>query len=122
MLYALLIHRPPDFAKDRTPQEEERMLADHRALQVHTKRDASFRSAIQLHDASATTLRRRKAKMIITDGPFAETKELLIGLYLVECPNLDVALELAARIPDVDGGSVEIRPVVYAESQEFPSL
>ena len=52
----------------------------------------------------------------VTDGPFAETKEHLGGFYLVDCDNLDEALEFARRVPDVKRGSIEIRPVV-----EFPS-
>ena len=53
---------------------------------------------------------------LVTDGPFAETKELFIGFYLVDCPNLDAALALAKRIPVSDLGAVEVRPVVWAES------
>lgn len=62
---------------------------------------------------SATSVRVEDGKMLTTDGPFADTKEILGGLVLLEAANLDVALELAARIPAARmGGVVEVRPLV----------
>jgi hypothetical protein len=61
--------------------------------------------------ASATTVRERDGKMVTTDGPFAETKEQLGGYYLVDCENLDDAIEAASRIPSVSRGSIEVRPI-----------
>ena len=61
--------------------------------------------------ATATTVRERDGKTVTTDGPFAETKEQLGGFYLVDCPNLDDALEAASRIPSVSRGSIEVRPI-----------
>ena len=67
----------------------------------------------RLHDAaSATTVRVRDDDATITDGPFAMTKEVLVGYYLLECRDLDEALELAARVPLARYGSVEVRPVM----------
>lgn len=65
--------------------------------------------------SSATTVRIRDGKTLTTDGPFAETKEQLGGYYLVECENLDEAIEAASRIPSVHRGSVEIRPLMEIE-------
>ena len=62
--------------------------------------------------AAATTVRVRDGKIITTDGPFAETKEQLGGFYLVDCKDLDEAIELAAQIPGAKDGSVEVRPCV----------
>ena len=60
----------------------------------------------------ATTVRERDGQTQFTDGPFAETKEFLAGYYLVDCPDLDTALDHASRLPAVGfGGSVEVRPV-----------
>ncbi len=61
--------------------------------------------------ATATTVRVRDGRTLISDGPFAETKEALGGYYLVDCPDLDTAIELAAKIPGAARGSIEIRPV-----------
>jgi hypothetical protein len=65
--------------------------------------------------ATATTVRMRDGKRLVTDGPFAETKEQLGGFYLYEAANLDEALELAARIPDAKNGSIEVRPLMVFE-------
>jgi hypothetical protein len=60
---------------------------------------------------TASTVRVRDGKTLITDGPFAETREQLGGFYLVEAKNLDEALSLAARIPGARHGSIEVRPI-----------
>ena len=65
--------------------------------------------------ASATTVRVRDGEAEIVDGPFAVTKEVLAGFYLVDCADLDEALALAARIPPARWGTVEVRPVVPVE-------
>lgn len=61
---------------------------------------------------SATTVRVRDGKTLTTDGPFAETKEQLGGFYLLDCKDLDEAIELAAQIPGAKYGSIEIRPCI----------
>jgi hypothetical protein len=61
--------------------------------------------------SSASTVRVRNGKVLITDGPFAETREQLGGYYLVEAKNLDEALAIAGRIPGARYGSVEVRPI-----------
>ncbi len=60
---------------------------------------------------TATTVRRRDDQVLISDGPFAETKEQLAGFYLLEARDLDEALQLASRIPPARFGSIEVRPV-----------
>lgn len=63
----------------------------------------------------ATTVRVRNGETELIDGPFAVTKEILAGYYLLDCPNLDVALDAAARLPMAAYGSVEVRPVMTAD-------
>jgi hypothetical protein len=60
--------------------------------------------------SSATTVRVRGAEVLLTDGPFAETKEQLAGYYVIECDSLDDAIEIAAAVPGARLGAVEIRP------------
>jgi hypothetical protein len=67
--------------------------------------------------ATAKSVRIRDGKPAITDGPFAETREVLGGFYLIDVPNLDVAIEVAARTPGAKVGTIEIRPVL-----EIPNL
>lgn len=61
--------------------------------------------------STATTVRVENGRTITTDGPFAETKEQLGGFYLVDCRDIDEAIDLAARIPGATHGSIEIRPI-----------
>jgi hypothetical protein len=61
---------------------------------------------------TATTVRVRDGKTLSTDGPFAETKEQLGGFFLIECDDLDQAIEAASRIPSALTGSIEVRPLV----------
>ena len=61
--------------------------------------------------ATATTVRVRKGKVSVTDGPFAETKESLAGFYLVEARDLNEAIQIAAKIPPAAVGSIEVRPI-----------
>jgi hypothetical protein len=62
--------------------------------------------------STAKTVRVRDGQTIVSDGPFAETKEQLGGFFLLECDNLDQAIGLAAKIPVAESGSVELRPIV----------
>jgi hypothetical protein len=74
-------------------------------------------SADQLQPTStATTVRIRNGETLVTDGPFAETKEQLGGYYLIEAKDVDEALKIAERIPSARYGGVEVRPVVVWES------
>jgi hypothetical protein len=66
--------------------------------------------------SSATTVRVRDGERTVTDGPFAETKEQLGGFYLLECKDLDEAIEWAAKIPGAQSGSVEVRPVMIYDA------
>jgi hypothetical protein len=62
--------------------------------------------------ATATTVRVRDGDVLTTDGPFAETKEALGGFYLVDCKDLDEAIEVASKIPSATHGSIEVRPIM----------
>jgi len=76
------------------------------------KREGLLLSAEPLFPVeTAKTLRIRNGRIAITDGPFAETKEQLAGFYLIDAPNHDEALKIAARIPPAREGSIEVRPV-----------
>ena len=68
------------------------------------------------HPSSATVIRVRHGEALLTDGPFAETKEQLTGYFIFECDNLDQALSLAARIPGARHGAVEVRPLLSMDA------
>jgi hypothetical protein len=68
---------------------------------------------------NATTVRVRDGRTLLTDGPFSETKEVLGGLYILECRDLDDALEQAAKIPVTRNGSVEVRPIMHVPDWDY---
>jgi hypothetical protein len=112
MKYALLIYPGRSVEEyERLPEEEQRsIVGEYLALE----QEPGVFGAEQLQPPeSATTVRTEDGRTLTTDGPFADTKEFLGGLYLVDADNLDVALERAARIPAARmGGAVEVRPIV----------
>jgi hypothetical protein len=110
MQYALLIYEAPG-AYDRFSDEERRAVsAEYLAL----RDDPRVIGGARLKPVeTATTVRVPDGEPLITDGPFADTKEVFGGFYVLEADDLDAALELAARIPAARlGGSVEVRPMV----------
>jgi hypothetical protein len=115
MIYSVLIHEAPGLADARTPDEQERLSEQHRALQRDTKESGAFIAATQLSEARGTTLRHKKDETLMTDGPYAESRELFVGFYLFEAETLDEAIALAGRIPISDLGHIEIRPVVFSD-------
>ena len=113
MRYMLLIYGDPSLAASMTPEEGEKMMADYYTFTQSIVESGEMLSGEPLQGVeTATTVRVRGGRTASTDGPFAETKEVLGGYYLVDCKDLDRAIELAARIPGAHAGSVEVRPVM----------
>ena len=110
MQYALLIYSKPGAAEALSPEEQ---AANHREY-MDIRRLPGTVGGASLHPVeTATTVRVQDGQTLVTDGPFADTKEIFAGFYLIEAGDLDQATELAARIPAARiGGSVEVRPVV----------
>jgi len=112
MQYALLIYGPE--ATER-PTEEEigAEIAAYDAFWQHISGLGAMRAGEALHPSStATTVRVRDGQTLTTDGPFAETKEVLGGFYVVEAADLDEAIAYAALIPGAKDGSIEVRPII----------
>jgi hypothetical protein len=111
--YLMLIYQPQQVPPDAyTPESFARWDKYTQALKdagLHIAGDA-----LQGID-TATTLRERDGQLQMTDGPFAETKEVLAGYYLVNSPDLDTVLDHAKRMPNISYGSVEVRPVMEYE-------
>jgi hypothetical protein len=114
MQYALLIYAQPGAAEALGADDQE---ANHREY-LDIKQLPGVVGGASLHPVeTATTVRVQDGQTLVTDGPFADTKEIFAGFYLVEADDLDRATEIAARIPAARiGGSVEIRPVVTGDS------
>jgi hypothetical protein len=113
MKYALLIYSEPG-AIDRPPKPAHDGIIDKWADYTVAMRESGvILGAEQLRPAdTATTVTAGPAERLLTDGPFMETKEHLLGFYLLDVPDLDTALDWAARMPVMRYGTVEVRPVV----------
>ena len=112
MRYLALIYTPEP-TEPPTAEQGEQMMAEYGAFTQMTQQRGAFLGGEALQPiATATTVRVRDGKLSTTDGPFAETKEQLGGYYLLECKDLDEAVELAGKIPGARFGSVEVRPIM----------
>ncbi len=113
MLYAMLIYHAEGAFDHLEPEERESLLTQHRELQRDSKAAEVFVAASQLMGTHTPTIvRRRGESTSVQEGPFAETNEVFVGFYLLECANLEAAVEWAKRIPRAN---VEIRPIAYFE-------
>ena len=111
MRYMMLVYTQE--SSNATPEERLAVFSGHVAVQQETARRGIFRAADPLQPTtSATTVRVQQGKVLVTDGPFAETKEQLGGYYLVEAKTRDEAVAMAAKIPGARFGSVEVRPIM----------
>ena len=110
MQYALLIYSSTEGWEQLSQEERQTQMQEYMALSQRPE----TRGGADLGDlSSATTVRVNDGETLTTDGPFAETKEYLGGFYLVECENIDDAIEFASKIPGGrNGGAIEVRPVV----------
>ena len=124
MRYLLLIYDEQSAATDpaaAAPSEEDvtKVMGDYAAFTKELRDRGVFEAGEALQSvASASTVRLREGQTLITDGPFMETKEALGGFYLLNCRDLDEALEFGAKCPAAQFGSIEVRPIW---DQEYPT-
>jgi hypothetical protein len=110
MKYMLLIYSDENAW---TQDEMEQCYTDSVQLTQELNAKGQYLGAAPLHSvAMATSVRVRDGKKLVTDGPFAETREQLGGYFLIDAKDLDEAIAIAERIPSVHKGTVEIRPIV----------
>jgi hypothetical protein len=115
MRYMLLIYTDAAAWSAMSPEENHKAFNDYGTFTQRIIDSGEFVAGDPLQGVdTATTVRVRNGKAASTDGPFAETKEVLGGYYHVSCKDLDRAIELAAAVPDaaIGNGSVEVRPVL----------
>jgi hypothetical protein len=113
MLYAILCYHSEDVVCSWSREEDEAVMTKLAAVQEPLVRNGKLGPVARLMPTSAaTTLRKDREPPLVLDGPFAETKEQLLGFYMVECRDLEEALGIAQDLGDANpGGSYEIRPV-----------
>jgi hypothetical protein len=122
MRYALMVYADQSSWMDMSEEEAAKARADSMpkwiALFEELEKADPDVQGKELDDVkTAKTVRARDGKVLVTDGPFAETKEQIGGLFEISLPDLDTALALAAKIPTAERGSIEVRPVVERETE-----
>jgi hypothetical protein len=121
MQYLLQIYENEGFWETTPPEELAEIMAGYRQFGIEVGEKMLGGNALQ-PTPTATTVRVRDDQRLVTDGPFAETKEQLGGYYLLECKDLDEAIEWAAKIPGAKYGSIEVRPIMEFNEDGTPKL
>ena len=112
MRYMMMVYDSEAASAEMTQEEAMQQIQDFMAFHQWLAEDGRGTFAERLHPTStATTIRVREGNTLTVDGPFAETKEQLGGIYVFDCEDLDAAIEIAQRIPAAKTGSIEIRPI-----------
>jgi hypothetical protein len=112
VVYLLMIHSDESIWTKFSEAEHAATMARHDALQRELEKADQWRGCGGLAPTTeATTLRWKKGKAMVTDGPYAEAKEAFGGYYIVEVDDLDQAIAIAEKIPNLAEGAVEIRPI-----------
>src|SRR6266511_1280998 len=112
MRYALLICGDASAMEARSPDEASATLKEYMAFGDEMGKRGVLKGGERLRPTTdATTVRVREGEVLTSDGPFAETKEQIGGFYLVDCKDLDEAIDVASKIPGARDGTIEVRPI-----------
>jgi hypothetical protein len=111
MKFLVMIYGNDASLDGRSRAEYDRMMAVHRAVQDELVASGELIETSELSTTQARVVRRKDGVAVVTDGPYAESKELLAGYYLLECASLDRATEIAGRLPEADLAPIEVRRV-----------
>ena len=112
MRYMLLICTDENAMAALSPEEGAQMMARYGAFGEEMARRGVLQGGERLRPTTdATTVQVRNGEVLVADGPFAETKEQVGGFYIVDCKDLDEAVEVAAKVPAAGHGTVEVRPI-----------
>ena len=113
MQYMLLIYDDEQLWANMSDEERGAIMGEYFAFTQELREKGAMVSGAPLQPTqTATAVRLREGEQLVTDGPFAETKEQLGGYYVVEANDVDEAIALAERIPAARGGTIEVRPLV----------
>ena len=121
MLYSILIYGSEERAAAWTPAEKDEVMDRHAALRADLSAHRRLGPVMRLAQGESKTLRRSGDEQYLTDGPYAETKEQLMGIYVIECPSLDDAVAAAKRL-DFVTGVFEITPLAYLDPGQLQSF
>ncbi|WP_051324298.1 YciI family protein [Candidatus Solirubrobacter pratensis] len=119
MKYLAIIYNDESLYTNASPEDIGAIFAAHGKFGEDSSKAGVFLGGEGLEPTSAaTTVRVRDGERLLTDGPYAETKEQIGGYYLLECKDLDDALNWAAQIPEAKTGAIEVRPIMNFEAIE----
>jgi hypothetical protein len=112
MLYAILCYHDEDFVGSWSKEQDAAVMSKIAVVQDRLKKEGRLGPAARLLPTTAATTLRKDDPALVLDGPYAETKEQLLGFYIVDCENLDAAVDVARDLGAANpGGAYEIRPV-----------
>lgn len=121
MLYAILCYHDEDVVNAWSKEEDDAVLAKRRRVTKEMTDQGRMGPAIRLVPTTgATTLRSSGNEQLVLDGPFAETKEQLLGLYIVDCDNLDEVIAFGKKLKEGEGATFEIRPLRIFDKGVLP--
>jgi hypothetical protein len=116
MLYAILCYHDEDFVGSWTREQDASVMSKLMVVQDKLKKEGRLGPVARLLPTTAATTLRKDDPPLVLDGPYAETKEQLLGFYVIDCENLDAAVEVARDLGAANpGGAYEIRPVGFFE-------
>jgi hypothetical protein len=121
MLYAMLCYGSEAVTSAWTKQQEGEIMADIRAAEAAFPAAAKLGPALRLFPTTTATTLRAGAEPLVLDGPFAETKEQLLGLWIVDCASLEEAIDAGRKLVGARGpgsGSLEIRPIMVFDARD----
>lgn len=122
MLYAILCYNDEDAVGSWTKEQDAAVMTKLRVVQDRLTRQGRLGPVARLLPTTAATTLRKDDPPLVLDGPFAETKEQLLGFYVVDCKNLDEALEVAHDLGKANpGGAYEIRPIGHFAPGSVPA-
>jgi len=116
MLYAILCYHDEDFVGSWTREHDANVMSKLMVVQDKLKKEGRLGPVARLLPTTAATTLRKDDPPLVLDGPYAETKEQLLGFYIIDCENLDAAVDVARDLGAANpGGAYEIRPVGFFE-------
>ena len=116
MLYAILCYHDEDFVGSWSKEQDAAVMSKISIVQDKLKKQGRLGPVARLLPTTSATTLRKENPPVVLDGPYAETKEQLLGFYVVDCENLDAAVDVARELGAVNpGGTYEIRPVAMFE-------
>ena len=117
MLYAILCYHDEDFVGSWTKEQDAAVMSKLAVVQDRLKQEGRLGPVARLLPTTAATTLRKDDPPVVLDGPYAETKEQLLGFYIIDCENLDAAVGIARELGAANpGGAYEIRPVGLFDS------